>query len=113
MRGTVVPHELREFWLTFTFLRTVESYALKPYAGRLTVLRARETNPEFADQNPDLGWAPLALAGLAAHEVSGDHHTLTREPHVKRLTALLENCLSDALDESSAGPSGTPDGGTA
>jgi thioesterase domain-containing protein len=107
LRGNAVPHELREFWLTFKFLRTVEKYALKPYAGRLTVIRARETNPEFADANPDLGWGPLALAGVSAHEVTGDHHTLTREPHVKRLTALLEACLSLAFAETS-GSSGAP-----
>jgi thioesterase domain-containing protein len=98
--GNTVPHELRDFWLTTAFLRTVERYQLKPYRGKLTVLRARETNPKFTEAHPDLGWTNLASGGLELYEVPGDHRSLTREPHVRVLAGQLESCLRAAESSS-------------
>jgi thioesterase domain-containing protein len=97
-RGHTMPYDLRDFWLTCCFLEAVERYRLRPYAGRLTVFRAREANPQLADLDPDLGWAGLAREGVAAYEVPGDHHTLTREPNVQVLAAHLEACLRGSVN---------------
>jgi amino acid adenylation domain-containing protein len=97
-RGHTIPYDLRDFWLTGCFLEAVERYRLRPYAGRLTVFRAREANPARGELDPDLGWAGLAREGVAAYEVPGDHHTLTREPNVQVLAAHIESCLRGSVN---------------
>jgi amino acid adenylation domain-containing protein len=92
-RGETMPYDLRDFWLTSCFLDAVQRYRLRPYAGQLTVFRAREGNPLFGDPGPDLGWGVLAGEGVATYEIPGDHHTVTREPNVQVLAAHLEACL--------------------
>ncbi len=103
-RSSAVPHELRDFWLTESFLESAENYRLRPYRGKLTVIRARDINPIFGEVVPDLGWSPLALHGVETIEVPGDHHTLTREPNVRVLAAQLEACVRAADEHAEPGP---------
>ncbi len=98
-RGSRVPYELRDHWLQVSFLQALDQYTLRPYAGKITVLRAREVSPLAVDVPPDLGWAPYALDGIVSHEVPGDHHSLTLEPNVQVLAAQLEACLRAAEGE--------------
>ncbi len=106
-RSRAIPHELRDFWLTETFMQCAARYKLRPYRGKLTVIRARDTHPIFSEVPPDLGWLSLAQQGIVAVEVPGDHHTLTREPNVRVLAAQLEACVRAA--DSSDTPQGPPE----
>ncbi|MBI2525900.1 MAG: amino acid adenylation domain-containing protein [Candidatus Rokubacteria bacterium] len=68
--------------------RAVERYLPRRYPGRITVLRAAETDPG----RPDLGWASLADE-VEIHVVPGDHLTsITR--HAGAVGACLRQCLS-------------------
>jgi aspartate racemase len=106
LRGSRVPFELREYWLNECFLRAMADYRVVPYPGKLTILRAREVNAFYGDPGPDLGWASYARGGIDAHDVPGNHHTMTLEPNVQELAGKLELCLRTAED--AAAGSGLP-----
>ena len=91
--GKQLPFELRDRWLTDTFLRKAAAYRVEPYPGKLVVFRAHEDKSNPA---ADLGWGRFALGGVAAYEVPGDHHTLTHDPNVQVLAAQLAACLRAA-----------------
>jgi amino acid adenylation domain-containing protein len=91
--GEVVPHELRDFWLTNEFIRAAAHYRMEPYPGRLLVFRARDGAP---GEPEDLGWKEMAGGGLVVEAVPGDHHSLAQEPHVRVLGARLEAALQAA-----------------
>ncbi|HEX4381995.1 MAG TPA: amino acid adenylation domain-containing protein, partial [Myxococcales bacterium] len=94
--GKQLPFELRDRWLTDTFLRKADAYKVEPYPGKLVVFRAHEDRSNPA---PDLGWGRFAQGGVAAYEVPGDHHTLTHDPNVQVLAAQLAACLRAAANE--------------
>jgi len=91
--GQAVPHEVRDHWLTAEFIRSASRYRIRPYPGRLVLFRARDGSPPG---QADLGWEPVAAGGLVVEEVPGDHHSLTREPHVRVLGTRLEAVLREA-----------------
>ncbi|MGC3998929.1 MAG: thioesterase domain-containing protein [Anaeromyxobacter sp.] len=95
--GRAVPFALRDFWLTREFYLAMTRYALAPYAGRVAVFRARDGGYEYLrDPGPDLGWGPLALQGVDAREVPGDHDTVMREPNVQILAQQVEDAIAHA-----------------
>ncbi len=94
-----VPHELREFWLMSSFLASVTHYAPAPYARRLTVLRARDSDYPREIVGEDLGWGVLSQGGLDLYEVPGNHDTLAHEPHVSALAEILSHCIERAESE--------------
>jgi amino acid adenylation domain-containing protein len=98
-RGVRMPFVLRERWLIECFLQAILRYQLQPYAGRITVLRARAADPLLGEPGEDLGWAVLARDGVESHEIPGDHHSLTLEPNVQVLAAQLEACIRAAENE--------------
>nr|WP_279637144.1 non-ribosomal peptide synthetase [Corallococcus praedator] len=58
-------------------LRALWKYTPGRYGGRVTLLRASETQvPTGADG----GWAALATGGVEVHEIPGDHHSILRTP---------------------------------
>ena len=96
LRNRPVPYELRDLWLTESFLRKAARYEIAPYPGKLTVFRAQ--HDPSAPRSPDLGWGRFAAGGVAAYEVPGDHHTLTHDPNVQVLAAQLAASLRAADD---------------
>jgi thioesterase domain-containing protein len=92
----VVPHELRDSWLTHRFFSAIAHYRPQPYAGRLTIFRARDVHPALVDVGPELGWSGLAAQGIDAREVAGDHDTLLAEANAGALAAELSACLAEA-----------------
>jgi amino acid adenylation domain-containing protein len=66
----------------------------KPYDGHLLVFRpkTRDDDP-FRDEA--LGWRPLAMGGVTAYELEGDHLGITSEPRVQKLAELLAKHLAD------------------
>jgi hypothetical protein len=88
---------LRDFWLTHAFYLAAFGYALRPWAGRLAVFRARDGGYEFLqDPGPDLGWGPLAGEGVDARVIPGDHYTSMLEPNVRELAAQLDDAIDQA-----------------
>ena len=71
-------------------------YEALPYPGRITLFRA--TTPlNFIDMPTDreLGWGPLAEAGVEVHEIPGTHREIMREPNVS-VAREVSHCLAAA-----------------
>jgi thioesterase domain-containing protein len=75
--------------------RMLTAYQAKPYAGALTVMRARTLKLSFRGPS-DLGWGALARGGLDLHIIPGTHDNILTEPRVRRLAATLVACLGIA-----------------
>ncbi|AKQ66394.1 hypothetical protein A176_003306 [Myxococcus hansupus] len=68
-------------------LRALWRYSPGPYGGRVSLLRASETQvPTGADG----GWAALAGGGVDVAEVTGDHHSILKAPSVDVLVAMVK-----------------------
>jgi thioesterase domain-containing protein len=92
--GKSIPYELRDIWLTQSFLEAAASYKPQPYQGKVTLLLARDVEaPEGAKQTL-FGWKGLVPAGLDVFEVPGTHHTLTHNPNAAELASTLLRCMS-------------------
>ncbi len=94
--GKPMPFEVRDFWLTQSFLKSARRYPPGIYPGKLTVLRATQVDPELLGVGPELGWSEFAKGGIQAFDVPGDHHSLLQEPHIGVLAATLKECLEAA-----------------
>jgi len=100
--GKPMPFEVRDFWLTQSFLKSARRYPPGVYPGKLTVLRATQVDPELLGVGPELGWSEFAKGGIQAFDVPGDHHSLLQEPHIGVLAATLKECLEAAADSVAA-----------
>jgi thioesterase domain-containing protein len=94
--GKAMPFEVRDFWLTQSFLKSARRYPPSVYPGKLTVLRATQVDPELLGVGPELGWTEFAKGGIQSFDVPGDHHSLLQEPHIGVLAARLKECLEAA-----------------
>jgi amino acid adenylation domain-containing protein len=74
-------------------LRASHNYVPKPYAGRLTLFRAR-AQPLVCWHKADLGWGSFALGGVATRIIPGTHDSILKEPHVKTLAEELRAALA-------------------
>jgi thioesterase domain-containing protein len=66
-------------------------YHPRPYAGTVTVFRARTLSLKFRG-SAGLGWERLA-AHVTTHLVPGAHDTILKEPRVRQLAAKLSAAL--------------------
>ena len=93
--GRQIPFALRDFWLTSAFLESTRHFAPAPFAGELTLLRAKDVDPELSIVGPELGWSGLA-SRIQSFEVPGNHFTLLDQPNVDVLAAKLARCMEQA-----------------
>ena len=82
--------------------RLVYGYVPRPYAGRLTVFRARDE--KHATDDPAMGWRSLAQE-VDPHIIPGDHHGCISE-NLPILAEHLKSCL-DACHGASQDPDAT------
>jgi aspartate racemase len=68
-------------------------YQPTPYAGRLSLFRAR-TRPLIHVPRHDLGWGEYAAA-VDVEVIPGSHSTILKEPHVRSLAIALIRKLSN------------------
>ena len=74
----------------------LEAYRPRPWAGRITFLRA-QTQPLLLLHDEDaLGWTALAGGGIDVITIPGNHLTIMREPHVGQLAAELSARMTAA-----------------
>jgi amino acid adenylation domain-containing protein len=92
----VVPHDLRDVWMTQAFLNAAAHYRPAPYDGLVTLLLAQDVVAPPGAAERQFGWAGLVPAGLRVFRVPGTHFTLTQEPNVGDLAARLANCMDAA-----------------
>jgi thioesterase domain-containing protein/aryl carrier-like protein len=95
-RGTSVPHELRELYISTAFLDSVRRHVPSSYTGEVTLFRAQYVDTTYQHVGARLGWTEALLPKLRVVEVPGDHDSLVREPNVRVLSAGLDEVLRRA-----------------
>jgi thioesterase domain-containing protein/acyl carrier protein len=63
-----------------------------PYAGSIELFRTTDPGKDVADQ--ERSWKQLARDGVVVHDLSGDHYSVLRAPHVQVLARLLKESLA-------------------
>ncbi len=74
-------------------LRAFRNYQVRPYAGKVTLFRARQGSPKI---RADVcgGWGGVAQS-VEIREVPGDHTTMIEPPHTQALGAAIAQCLDE------------------
>lgn len=67
----------------------------KPYDGHLLVFSAK-TREDHPYRENTLGWVPVALGGVTACEIDGDHRSMMSNPAVSTIAAKLDEALQTA-----------------
>lgn len=72
------------------------AYVIKPYPGKVTLIKGKGSRMSFFFRDPNMGWSAYVKGGIDLVEVEGDHHSIFKEPGV---VTLAEN-LSRIIDAS-------------
>jgi acyl transferase domain-containing protein/thioesterase domain-containing protein/acyl carrier protein len=91
-RGEAIPHELREWHLTTSFVNAMHGHVPAHYEGKVTLFRAEEIPGIYAHMGGSLGWEK-DLPNLEVIVVPGDHDSLVREPNVGTFARRLDDVL--------------------
>jgi len=91
-------HTRRLLRLEAANMTAAQRYVMRPYPGRITLIRSRATAAR-SDKQWHLQWAELAAEGLDCHVVAGTHVTMLREPLVAELAAQLRACMDQAASK--------------
>jgi aspartate racemase len=75
--------------------KAIMSYVPQPYAGQVTLIRAR-TQPLICSLKRDMGWGQLAASGVEVLDVPGYHDSMFKEPVVRILGTQVRRCLAKA-----------------
>jgi hypothetical protein len=71
------------------------NFVPKPYDGHLLIFSAK-TREDHPYRENTLGWVPVALGGVTACEVDGDHRSMMSNPAVNAIAAKLDEALRAA-----------------
>nr|WP_294520001.1 thioesterase domain-containing protein [uncultured Rhodopila sp.] len=74
-------------------------YRVRPWRGRVTLLRVRAQPVLRLHAEPSLGWAAVAREGVDLYYVDGNHRTAMQEPYVRSLAAALQSCITRAAGQ--------------
>jgi amino acid adenylation domain-containing protein len=100
--GRRLPLSLHYFQVGEAHKQAQMRYAFRPYAGKITLMRAVHRGPERLSKFEDstLGWGVLAGGGLEIHDVDTRHMFMLFEPYVgtfvEQLRPILQSSLSSA-----------------
>jgi thioesterase domain-containing protein len=78
-------------------LEAMDNYRVRPYAGRVCVLRATH-GPAGVREDPQGGWGKVAGGGVDIVDLPGGHMELFDEPYVRDLARGLDECLVQARE---------------
>jgi thioesterase domain-containing protein len=76
-------------------LLAARNYVPKPYDGHLLVFSAKKRDDD-PYRDAALGWRPVALGGVTAYEIEGDHLSIFRSPDVGAIAEELDRSLRQA-----------------
>jgi thioesterase domain-containing protein len=95
-RGESVPSELRELDVEESFMRAADRYSLRPWRGRVVLMRAEKVHIAFQSLGDAYGWDRVVEGGFELLTVPGEHDTLVLEPNA----SVVVRKLRDVLDRS-------------
>jgi acyl transferase domain-containing protein/thioesterase domain-containing protein/aryl carrier-like protein len=104
LRGSPVPHALRDRQLTESFVRAAARYRPQPWQGKAILFRAETVPFVFSGGGPYYGWDSVVLGGVKTVMIPGNHATMLLGPNSK----VLMGPLNAALDQANLGPTSTP-----
>ena len=94
---------LRNFMRGYkTRQKAVRFYHPETYPGRITLFRAKETDPWLVEHlkkagmnmtDPTLGWGALSTEPVEVHVIPGNHDRMCYEPHVRVLAKRLRQTI--------------------
>jgi amino acid adenylation domain-containing protein len=89
LAGELGPDRLRRLHDVYRANRlALDGYRPRPYPGRVVLVQA-ESSRNHVDDRSTHGWNALALGGITAHYLAGDHYTIMQRPAVERLAEIL------------------------
>ena len=91
-----IPFELRDAYMSTALGEAALKYRPIPYAGKVTLYRATEVDPQFRHTGEKLGWGALTPNMEVVH-VPGNHDTLVYEPNVHVMISHLRKSLDSIL----------------
>jgi thioesterase domain-containing protein len=93
--GRSLPVNLRYVQMEEAHKRALARYVFRPYAGKITLMRAVDRGPEVLGKREEstLGWGPLAGGGLEIHDVNTGHMSMLFEPYVGTFVEQLKPLL--------------------
>jgi thioesterase domain-containing protein len=74
------------------FLKAWQSFAPKPYSGKLVLFRVQDRGPEY-DLDPSMGWNVCVKGGVEVHNVPGGHVDMMKMPSARVIAEKLAACL--------------------
>jgi thioesterase domain-containing protein len=80
--GTLAPEDARLLNVLTVHDQVVSAYRPTPFAGRLTLFRAKDLDDGYAYKK-DLGWTEFARDGLQLIEVASGHYEMLKPPYVQ------------------------------
>ena len=97
--GRRLPLSLHYFQVGEAHKQAQMRYAFRPYAGKITLMRAVHRGPERLSKFEDstLGWGALAGGGLEIHDVDTKHMFMLFEPYVGTFVEQLKPILQSSL----------------
>jgi len=79
-----------------------KEYVPRPYAGRVTLFRARAQDLFTPATVADLGWGSVATGGIDIRTIPANHRNLFDPPHVQVFAQRLQACLAEARQRNEA-----------
>jgi aspartate racemase len=95
LAGKPLPLDLHYVEVEEAHWRALRRYTFRPYAGKITLMRASDRGPEVLGkrEDPTLGWGPLAGGGLEIHDVPTGHMNMLFAPNVETFAQMLKAVL--------------------
>lgn len=91
--GQTVPSELREMNMERSFARAADAYTLRPWTGRVILIRADDPHFVFDALGESYGWDKIIRGGIEVLRVPGNHDTLMLEPNATTMVKTLWRAL--------------------
>jgi amino acid adenylation domain-containing protein len=97
---SIVPQDVenRELWEVMLQHRLdmMSAYNIKKINAQLSLFKAREILPEYAEVNAkDNHWSEYSTLPIHADVIPGDHNTMLQEPNVKILAKHIQKYLDN------------------
>jgi natural product biosynthesis luciferase-like monooxygenase protein/amino acid adenylation domain-containing protein len=90
--GASVPEDARLLNVITVHDQVVSAYRPTPFAGRLTLFRAKDLDDGYAYKK-DLGWTEFAKDGLQLIEIASEHYEMLKPPYVQFVATKLEEAI--------------------
>jgi len=90
------PAMLPMFQLFLIHVKETFAYEPRAYPHKVTLFSTDEVRNNRGRRESTMGWGKLAAGGVEVHEITGNHLSLLKPPHVQAFASKLAHCLARA-----------------